>query len=99
MAVSGTYKTVANSPIGKQEGLIVLEAEADALKGSITAMGNTVYIQDGKVSGDSFEFEVEVTSPMGQMTITVRGTVHGDKLTGNFITTYGQLPFEGTRIV
>jgi hypothetical protein len=61
-------------------------------------MGNTVYIQDGKVSGDSFEFEVEVTSPMGKLKITVKGTVQGDILTGNFITTYGQLPFEGTRV-
>lgn len=97
MAISGTYITVANSPIGKQEGIMVLEADGDTLKGSITAMGASVDFQNGHVSGDAFEFDIEAKTPMGMVRITVNGKVTGDKISGSFITTYGEMPFEGTR--
>jgi hypothetical protein len=98
MAVSGIYKTAASSPMGKAEGTLVLTAEGDALTGLITGMGATIGIHDGKVSGDCFEFEVEVTTPMGKMKVTVKGAVDGDRIFGNLDATFGQMPFEGTRI-
>ncbi len=99
MAVSGTYNTAASSPMGKVEGTLILTAEGDALTGSMTGMGSTIGIHDGKVSGDSFEFEVEVDTPMGKMKITVKGAVDGARIFGSFVTTFGQMPFEGTRII
>lgn len=98
MAINGTYKTGANSPMGRIEGLMVLEAEGDALRGSMTAMGNAVEFQDGKVDGDTFEFEVNLRTPMGDMKITVKGSADGDKITGNFVTGFGQMPFDGIRV-
>jgi hypothetical protein len=97
MGISGTYKTGANSPMGRIEGLMILRTEGEALTGTMTGMGNAIEFQNGKVSGDDFEFEVTPQTPMGSMTITVKGTVDGDRISGNFITGFGQMPFEGTR--
>ena len=97
MAISGTYKTSANSPMGKIEGLMTLRAEGDALTGAMSGMGDAVEFQNGKVSGDDFEFEITPQTPMGPMKLTIKGTASGDRISGSFITGFGQMPFEGTR--
>jgi hypothetical protein len=84
--------------MGKAEGIMVLAAEGGTLTGSLTGMGSTVGIHNGTVSGDSFEFSVEIHTPMGRMKIAVRGAVDGDRVSGSFKTTFGQMPFEGTRV-
>jgi hypothetical protein len=97
MAINGTYKIAAASPMGKLEGIMVLRADGETLSGTLTAMGNTAKFLNGRADGDAFEFGIEAKTPMGPMKITVKGTVGEDKVSGSFITSFGQMPFEGGR--
>jgi hypothetical protein len=82
MAVDGSYKIEFNTPIGKQNGKIVMRIEGGSLRGSITNMFGTEDFTDGKVNGDQFEFTVDGKTPMGPAKVDMKGTVNGDQVSG-----------------
>jgi len=98
MAIDGTYNITVNSPMGKQEGSFTYKTDGSSLTGTATASGETVDIQDGKVSGNDFEHTMKMKTPMGKMKVNVKGTVDGDKISGTFKLPFGAMPFEGTRV-
>lgn len=98
MAVDGTYKIIAKSPLGKQEGGFTYKTEGDVLTGTATAGGETVTVDGGKVNGDNFEHTMYMKTPVGKSKVKVKGTVEGDKISGTFKLLIGSMPFEGTRV-
>jgi hypothetical protein len=98
MALSGTYKITSSTPMGRQEGRLVLEDAGGTLKGTLTALGSTVDIPNGRASGDAFEFAAEANTPMGAIKIAVKGLVEGNRISGSIMTNFGNMAFEGMRI-
>ena len=97
MAIEGFYKVVVASPMGKQEGSFNYKSEGYFLTGTATASGETVNIQDGKISGNDFEHTMKMKTPMGRMKVKVEGTLDGDKISGTFKLPIASMAFEGTR--
>lgn len=97
MSIDGTWQTVTNTPMGKQEGTLTLTSNGGALTGEMKSAMGTEPIQDGKVDGDSASWTVSMTKPM-PMKLEFSAKVEGDKLTGEVkLGAFGKAAFEGTR--
>ena len=96
MSAAGTYTMEMNTPMGKQEGKLVIESADGALTGHMESMGNKADIENGKVDGDKMTWECKITSPM-PMTINFEGTHAGNQITGEAaLGAFGKAPFTAT---
>lgn len=98
MAIDGTYKGLATSPLATAKCDLTLKAEGNVLTGSASAMGVTAEIKNGTVEGDSFACVVEGTGPLGYMSLDIRGTVSGDIAKGTIQVGRIVSVFEGKRV-
>ncbi|MEW6663668.1 MAG: hypothetical protein AB1512_00435 [Thermodesulfobacteriota bacterium] len=99
MALEGTYDIMVRSLKGKQAGRLVFKTDGDILTGTSDSGGEVVELLDGKANGNEFQFKVKQKTPIGRLSITFKGTVEGDKISGKAKTPFGPAPFEGTRVV
>jgi hypothetical protein len=99
MALEGTYDIMVRSLKGKQAGRLVFKTEGDVLTGTSDSGGEVVELLEGKANGNEFQFKVKQKTPIGRLSITFKGTVEGDKISGKAKTPFGPAPFEGTRVV
>ena len=103
MSIDGTYNVRASTPVGVQEGKIVLKTEGESLSGSVTTRWGTENFTGGKVSGNQFEFTYSGKSPFGRAKFKYTGTVEGDRIWGECAVRPRAVPlpiksrFEGTR--
>jgi glycine cleavage system aminomethyltransferase T len=98
VTIDGTYKIVVEAGGGKQEGSLTYRTKGNVLAGSVTAMGSTVDIADGKVTGDRFEHSMMAKTPLGELKMKVKGKVEGDTISGVFKAMMMSMPFSGKRI-
>ena len=99
MAIDGTYKVTANTPMGKMESTLILKTDGDSLSGSMSSsMMGTIEFSDGKVDGNSFTFDMTMQSPMGKMEMTNTGAVDGDNISGEVKTSMGNSSYTGVRV-
>ncbi|MDL2217275.1 hypothetical protein LJC27_01280 [Christensenellaceae bacterium OttesenSCG-928-M15] len=98
MGVEGTYRIIANSPMGRQEGSITYLTNGNALSGTATALGQTVQVLNGRTQGGAFSHAVRMKTPFGQMNGQVDGAVTGDKISGTFKFPMGSMNFSGSRV-
>ena len=99
MAVDGTYNVQWSSAMGTTPGIITLKEDGNSLSGSVSSDQGTTQFEGGKVSGDEFEWSMEVNAPqVGQLKVDVKGTVSGDEISGQAqFGPYGSATFKGTR--
>jgi hypothetical protein len=97
MSVDGSWKITVNSPIGKQETTVDLNAQGSTLTGTQSAQGNSQPIQDGKADGDNVSWSNSITTPF-PMTLEFTGTVSGDSIRGKVKAgAFGSFDFEGCK--
>jgi hypothetical protein len=97
MAIDGDWNIVVNSPMGKQESKMTLQANGSELTGTATAQGQTGQISNGKIDGDNVSWSAAITSPF-PMTLEFTGTLAGDSLSGNVKAgAFGSFPWTGTK--
>ncbi len=98
MPVDGTYNIEIETPIGKQDAVLKLETAGDKLTGSIKAsLGNADFT--GTVNGDTVSWSVEISSPMGAMTLECSGAVSGNDISGSVKAgNIGTWQFKGKKI-
>jgi hypothetical protein len=58
-----------------------------------------VELLEGAANGNEFQFKVKQKTPIGRLSITFKGAVDGDKISGKAKTPFGPAPFEGSRVV
>lgn len=103
--ITGTYKCCMKQEfhggINRKYGNLTLRALKNGrLSGS---MFPTMFWLDssfsyGKCEGNNFEFTVHWATPCQQFSMDVKGSVDGDKLTGEVHSPMGEYVLEGTRI-
>jgi carbon-monoxide dehydrogenase large subunit len=98
MTIDGTYKIETDTPMGKQEGTLVLKTDGDKLSGTAESMmGKQEFT--GTISGDSLTWTMKMTSPMGDMELVWTAKVTGDAIAGEVKAgNFGSSPFKGKRI-
>ena len=97
MSIDGTWETVTNTPMGKQNGTLVLKSDGSALTGEMKSAMGTMAVEDGKVEGNTATFMVKMTKPM-PMKLEFNVKADGDKLSGECkMGVMGKAAIEGTR--
>jgi len=99
MAVDGTYNVQWSSAMGASAGTITLKADGDSLSGSVSSDMGTNQFEGGKVTGDEFEWSMQVNAPqVGELKVDVKGTVSGEDISGEAqFGGFGSATFKGTR--
>jgi hypothetical protein len=97
MAIDGTYKIEIDTPMGKQESTLILKTDGEKLTGTgESMMGKNDFT--GTAKGDSFNFAVNMTSPMGDMKLEFSGKVTGSDIAGEIkMGDFGSSPFKGKK--
>ena len=79
--VNGTWKIEVNTPLGKQNAEVNVEADGDTFNGSIAITQGSSPITDGQVDGNKLNWSVNITQPM-PMTLEFAVEVNGNDMTG-----------------
>lgn len=105
--VLGTWETRAVTDFGTFSSTMTVEASGDGYAITLVdapmpgapadapAMAST--ISDVVVDGASFSFKRSMTTPQGAMDLSYSGSVDGDALTAQVVTSFGTIPVTGTR--
>jgi hypothetical protein len=97
MSISGTWNVEISTPMGKQTAILDLAADGDTLTGTAKQGGETAPIQDGKASGDSATFTIDLTKPI-PVKLGFDVTAAGDALSGDVkLGAFGTSKVNGTR--
>ena len=96
--LAGTWTITSEGRRGPQESILVIVAAEGSHSGSITGpRGRTREISEINVTGEAFTFENEVSTRMGDFTLSYQGTAKGDAMQGSIETPMGEVPFTGKR--
>lgn len=97
MSVAGTYNVVTKTPMGDQSGTFTVNVDGDSFTGTVTNPMGSMEVQDGKVSGNSLSWKMDMKVPM-PMSLTCTATVDGDAISGEIDTgAFGKMAMSGTR--
>ncbi|WFE35222.1 hypothetical protein [Micromonospora sp. WMMD975] len=99
MSVAGTWQLIIDSPMGKQEGEVVLHVDGDDVTGTLTnkTMNQQSEIFDGHADGDTATWKMEMA--LVKVTLTFNVTVDGDTMTGKVTAgLIGGFNLEGKRV-
>lgn len=96
-AIDGDWNITVNSPMGKQESKMSLQANGSELTGTASAQGQSQPISNGKIDGDNVSWSASITTPF-PMTLEFSGTLSGDSMSGNVKAgAFGSFPWTGTK--
>jgi len=99
MAVDGNYKIEIDTPMGKQESTLTLKTAGDKLSGTMESMFGKIDFSGGTVKGDAIAWNMEISSPMGNMKLEYSGKVSGSEISGQVKAgDFGTSPFKGKRV-
>ncbi|MFA7586759.1 MAG: hypothetical protein WCY11_11290 [Novosphingobium sp.] len=97
MSVAGTYNVVTKTPMGDQNGTFVVNVDGDTFTGSVSGPMGSMDVQDGKVSGNTLTWKMDMKVPM-PMTLDCEATIDGDALSGSVKAgAFGSMALSGTR--
>ena len=98
MAVDGSYNVEMNSPMGTRTGSLILNTDGNSLTGTVYDEQGEHTLEDGKVAGDEFSFNLPVSTPMGEIKLSFKGSLSGDTVSGDVqIGDFGSYTFKGSR--
>ena len=81
--VAGTWDITVTSPQGENRASMTVTQTGGTLDGSMVTEMGTVQITDGRVTGQRVGFTIAVPISGQTTTIVFRGTVDGNRMTGN----------------
>jgi aerobic carbon-monoxide dehydrogenase large subunit len=98
MSVDGTYSIEINTPMGKQQGKLILKEDGHKLTGRVEAsLGEKDFT--GTVNGNNIAWNMEFSSPMGKMKLDFTGTISGKAISGEVKAgSFGTSKFSGSKI-
>lgn len=95
--IDGSWDCVTKTPLGEQRSVIHFQADGDSFTGTSEGEGGTMELLDGKISGDTVTWKMQLLKPM-KMMLEATATVAGDALTGGVKAgMFGTSPLAGTR--
>ncbi|MCR4431084.1 MAG: SDR family oxidoreductase [Tepidanaerobacteraceae bacterium] len=97
-SLEGTYKATIKTPMGDQEVVFSFHVKDTVLTGTVSALGNSFEIENGRATVDGFAFQYIMKTPIGKAKVHVNGKLDGDKILCNLKTPMGSIPFEGIRV-
>ena len=95
---AGAWKMTLESPRGTREGMLELAVVGSSLSGTWTGERGAQQFSGGTVEGPSLSWEVQMSGPMGQMSLRFSGLLADGVLSGEVeFGSFGKGKFEATR--
>ncbi|HEY8594994.1 MAG TPA: hypothetical protein VIL84_07095 [Devosiaceae bacterium] len=98
MSIDGTYKVSVKTPVGPQEGILVLITDGTSLSGTLDNPKGKSEFSDGTVSGNEVRFTTRIRTPLGRLKAEITGIVDGDRFSGNARLPLGNASIDGIRL-
>lgn len=97
--ISGTYTAQVDTPIGTKKGTLQLSEGTDgALQGTLTVLGGTTEIEEGKLEGSKLSFSGTLSIPfIGALPYRFEGEYADPDITGVAHSKMGSIAISGSR--
>jgi hypothetical protein len=96
--LDGKYDCVTKSPLGEMKSTLTVVTDGDSFTGDNSGAQGTMAITDGKVSGNTLSWTMDMKFPM-PIVLECTATIDGDTLTGGVKAgAFGTSPMSGTRV-
>lgn len=98
--LTGKWDIVVHTFIGDQFAIHELSVDGETLTGTVTDKGNgsKAEIMDGKVDGNTFNYNFKIKIPIGHLKFDINGEISDDTIIGISKNAMGKFKFEGKRI-
>jgi len=81
--IAGVWElTTQNTPQGDMTADVTFVQDKEALKVSMAGMGGMEMTGEGKVTGQSVEWTLAISTPQGDFALTYKGKVDGETMSG-----------------
>lgn len=80
-SIDGKWDCISQTPMGDQPSVMDLKSDGNVITGTSTNMLGTIEITDGKLNGNTFTWQMEMTSPF-PMKMSGEVVITGDSLEG-----------------
>lgn len=80
--VSGEWEMTFSSPRGERTSVMTIEQDGDKIIVTMEGFRGDELTGEGTVSGEDIEWTVKMDTPRGEFSITYKGTVSGDTMSG-----------------
>jgi hypothetical protein len=80
--VSGEWEMTISSPRGDRTSVMTIEQDGDKITVTMEGFRGNEMIGEGTVSGEDIEWTVTMDTQRGEFSITYKGTVSGDTMSG-----------------
>ncbi len=98
MAFDGTWNITMNTPMGSRDVTLKLDTSGGGLTGEVASAQGTQALVNTTVDGDAATWDVEMSGPMGALTLSHAATVEDDAIKGTVqFGGFGSGDFSGTR--
>lgn len=98
MSIDGTWIVTVDSPTGKQDSTLEVQARDSVLTGTQSGGSGSGPIKDGKLDGDSISWSASINIPI-PLTLEFKGIVTGDAMSGRVKAgMFGTFDFTGSRV-
>ena len=80
--IDGSWSVTVNSPRGTQQATLELTARGSSFVGAWEGPRGRREFDGGRFEQGNLEWEVEMSGPMGAMTLSFRAALEGDRMSG-----------------
>lgn len=97
--LNGTWNITVHTFMGDMRSILNATVEGGVITGTVTDASNGACspIENGKVDGDQFSYQVTIKTAVGEMTNKLTGELVGDVLKGKSTNAMGEFDFDATR--
>ena len=97
--LNGTWNITVHTFMGDMRSILNATVEGDTITGTVTDASNGACspIENGKVDGDKFSYQVTSKTAVGEMTNPLPGELVGDMLKGKSANGMGEFDCDATR--
>ena len=94
--VQGRWNITISTPMGERTGVLELQVQGKTVTGSLSDGEHHAAITDGKVDGNTLQWQAKITKPM-RLSFKFSAVVDGDRISGAARHMLGSATFSGTR--
>jgi len=80
--VSGEWEMTISSPRGERTSVMTIEQDGDKITVTMEGFRGNEMIGEGTITGEDIEWTVKMDTPRGEFSITYKGAVSGDTMSG-----------------
>lgn len=95
--IVGVWTLTVESPRGTQHPTLTITKNDSGYSGVYAGARGELPIPVIESDGTAFSFPLTISMPMGDMDLEYKGTVNGERMSGEIGNPMGSIPFEGER--